>query len=384
MDKKLYLECYSGINGNMLVGALLDLGADKDVLKKALASLPVEEFSVEIKKVKKFEMDMCEFTHTHPYEHKTLHNILHILEQGDITPAARKTAEKIFEILKDAETKENETETVNSVVEIISAAVCLDNLGITEIIIPVLYEGCGFVKNNSGIIPVPAPAVTQIAVKNNLNLHFTDIEGEFITLTGAAIAAGIKTSDKLPKNFTVEKVGVGTYKRDIEDEENLKPCFIRAMILKDTVSQKDFIYKLETNIDDCTGEMLGFVMERLFQTGARDVHYIPVFMKKNRPAYQLNVLCTEEDREKLEKIIFEETTTIGIRRVKMERTVLKRSIEKVHTPFGDADIKICDLENSRRAYPEYESVVSICREYGLPFQKVYKIIQDEYECKNEK
>lgn len=413
MSKKLYLECYSGISGDMTVAALLDLGADEKVLRKALDSLPVEGFKIEIKRVKKAGLDVCDFDvildkehenhdhdmdylhgehhhehhhehNHHHHEHRTLHDILHIIDHADMTYEAKKTAAGIFTILGEAEAKAHGTDldhvhfhevgAVDSIVDITAAAVCLDNLGITDVIIPCLYEGYGFVNCQHGTMPVPVPAVTNITAANNLNLHFTDVEGELVTPTGAAIAAAIKTSDKLPKSFTIEKIGTGAGKRNYK-----RPSLLRAMIIKETVVEKDYIYKLESNIDDCTGEMLGFTMERLLKAGARDVHYNSVFMKKNRPAYQLNVVCSEEDIEKLEKIIFEETTTIGIRRIKMERTVLKRRIEKVKTSLGDADVKICDLENGKRVYPEYESVASICREKNLPFQEVYRIIQREYK-----
>lgn len=413
MSKKLYLECYSGISGDMTVAALLDLGADEKVLRKALDSLPVEGFKIEIKRVKKAGLDVCDFDvildkehenhdhdmdylhgehhhehhhehNHHHHEHRTLHDILHIIDHADMTYEAKKTAAGIFTILGEAEAKAHGTDldhvhfhevgAVDSIVDITAAAVCLDNLGITDVIIPCLYEGYGFVNCQHGTMPVPVPAVTNITAANNLNLHFTDVEGELVTPTGAAIAAAIKTSDKLPKSFTIEKIGTGAGKRNYK-----RPSLLRAMIIKETVVEKDYIYKLESNIDDCTGEMLGFTMERLLKAGARDVHYNSVFMKKNRPAYQLNVVCSEEDIEKLEKIIFEETTTIGIRRIKMERTVLKRRIEKVKTSLGDADVKICDLENGKRVYPEYESVASICREKNLPFQEVYRMIQREYK-----
>jgi uncharacterized protein (DUF111 family) len=146
----------------------------------------------------------------------------------------------------------------------------------------------------------------------------------------------------------------------IEDEEN--------------TIEEDVIYKLESNIDDCTGEALGFVMEELLAAGARDVHYTPVYMKKNRPAYQLNVICQEEDIDRLEEIIFAQTTTIGIRRQKMQRSILKREIKKVTTPFGEADVKICTRENLVKYYPEYESVAKISRKTGISYSEVYQII----------
>lgn len=418
MKNTLYLECYSGISGDMTVAALLDLGADREVLEKALKTLPVEGFEIKISRVKKSGLDVCDFSvildkehenhdhdmeylhgshkhgeeehthgedeahqhshihlhekshdhghvhlheHSHHHEHRNLSGILHIISHADITPRAKKIAERIFTILAEAEAKAHGTEldevhfhevgAVDSIVDIVAAAVCLDNLNITDVIATELCEGHGFVRCQHGIIPVPVPAVVNIAEKHKLSLHITDTEGELVTPTGAAIIAAVRSMDKLPKKFSIEKIGIGAGKRNYD-----RPSMLRAMLIKDKTFEDNQIYKLESNIDDCTGEMLGYVMELLFKAGARDVHYIPVYMKKNRPAYQLNVVCLEKDIEILENIIFEETTTIGIRRIPVERSVLKRRIEKIMTSLGEAEVKICLLKEKEKVYPEYESV----------------------------
>ena len=440
MKNTLYLECYSGISGDMTVAALLDLGADREVLEKALKTLPVEGFEIKISRVKKSGLDVCDFSvildkehenhdhdmeylhgshkhgeeehthgedeahqhshihlhekshdhghvhlheHSHHHEHRNLSGILHIISHADITPRAKKIAERIFTILAEAEAKAHGTEldevhfhevgAVDSIVDIVAAAVCLDNLNITDVIATELCEGHGFVRCQHGIIPVPVPAVVNIAEKHKLSLHLTDTEGELVTPTGAAIIAAVRSMDKLPKKFSIEKIGIGAGKRNYD-----RPSMLRAMLIKDKTFEDNQIYKLESNIDDCTGEMLGYVMELLFKAGARDVHYIPVYMKKNRPAYQLNVVCLEKDIEILENIIFEETTTIGIRRIPVERSVLKRRIEKIMTSLGEAEVKICLLKEKEKVYPEYESVKKLCLQHKLNFQEVYQLIQREY------
>ena len=151
------------------------------------------------------------------------------------------------------------------------------------------------------------------------------------------------------------------------------------MIIKDTANKTHNIYKLESNIDDCSGEALGYIVEKLLSEGARDVHFIPVFMKKNRPAYQLNVICREEDIEKFEQIIFEETTTIGIRKQKMKMTMLKTELKIIDTYLGKAQVKICDLKNEKRIYPEYNSIVEICEKSGKSYQEIYQLIVNEYK-----
>ena len=395
---KLYLECYSGISGDMTVGALLDLGADKIVLENALNSLPIDGFEIKISRVSKSGLDACDFDvrldednhdhdmkylhgeghihvqhhhnhgeedfheHIHHYEdinhtyshehhhghghsHRNLSQILDVIDHAEITKNAKKIASDIFTILAKAEAKAHgvsieevhfhEVGAVDSIVDIVAVAVCIDNLNINEVIVSPLYEGTGFIRCQHGVIPVPVPAVCEIVRDNDIDLKITNYEGEFVTPTGAALVAAIKTSVKLPDKFKIEKIGIGAGKREYE-----KAGILRSMLIKDTSSKSHSIYKLESNIDDCSGEALGYVVEKLLSEGARDVHFIPVFMKKNRPAYQLNVICREEDIEKFEQIIFEETTTIGIRKQKMEMTMLKTELKIIDTSLGKAQVKI--------------------------------------------
>lgn len=442
MNKRtLYLECYSGLSGDMFTAALLDLGADETVLRKALASLPLDGFDIKISRVKKSGLDACDFDvvldaahenhdhdmaylygddhahchvhehhhdhthgdahdhthsdHHHHHEHRGLAEILDILSRADLTPRARELAERIFTILGRAEAKAHgatletvhfhEVGAVDSIVDITAAAVCLDNLGIEEVILPILYEGTGTIRCAHGVLPIPVPAVVNIAAAEHLNLHITGAKGEYVTPTGAAIAAAVRTSDQLPAEFTVSKIGLGAGKREQE-----LPGLVRAMLIRPAGSAyaaQDVIYKLESNIDDTTGEALGYVMERLLAAGARDVQYSPVYMKKNRPAYLLTVLCLEEDIPALEEIIFAETTTIGIRRVRMERSILKRHIYTIPTSLGDVEVKMClvphcngnevfeDVEE--RCYPEYESIKAICKRTGRSYQDVTRQVLRE-------
>lgn len=417
MSRTLYLECSAGISGDMMAAALLDLGADQEVLKKALKSLHVSGYQIEISRVSKNGLDACDFNvildkehenhdhdmeylhgledghghshsheqshrHTHDHVHRNLKDILAVINDSEISDSAKKTAVHIFEILAAAEAKAHgvsveevhfhEVGAVDSIVDIVAVAVCLDDLGIDKVIVPILNEGFGYIRCQHGMIPVPVPATAAIVQAYGLSLHLTGIEGELVTPTGAAIVAAIQTSDKLPEKFTIQKIGIGAGKRQYE-----RPSLLRAMLISSREAQEDCIYKLESNIDDCTGETLGYVMQRLFDAGARDVHYMPVFMKKNRPAYQLNVICSEEDIEKLEEIIFMETTTIGIRRQRMERSVLKREVKEMQTSIGMAKVKICSLSLGQRIYPEYESVIELCQKSGLSWQEVYALIRRE-------
>lgn len=413
----------------MFVAALLDLGVDEEKILKILESIPIEGFQVDISRVKKAGLEVCDFNvvleqpyenhdhdmeylfggqeqscneghlhqhepvhsdnrrhhHNHSHVHRGLQEILDIIEQTAMSRRAKQTAVKIFTILGEAEAKAHgttleqvhfhEVGAVDSIVDIIAASACLDNLGVDEVIIPVLYEGCGSIRCQHGILPVPVPAVANIVQTHNLRLHLTDIKGELVTPTGAAIAAAIRTCDSLPDSFTVQKIGIGAGKRAYE-----KPSLLRVMLIQDEKREqagRDSIYKLESNLDDCTGENLGYVMNSLMEAGARDVNYIPVFMKKNRPGYQLNVICDESDILKLEQIIFKETTTIGIRRVRMERSILKRDIRELETSIGRAKVKICSLDDGVRIYPEYDSVINLCRECGKSYWEVFRLVERE-------
>lgn len=468
MGKTLYLECYSGISGDMTVAALLDLGADRSVLDRVLKSLKVSGFETKISRVVKSGIDACDFDvvldkehenhdhdmeylhghhhkghennhfydhnhahedeaeHFHSHEHNHAHGagsaqdhhhhehrgikeITYIIEHSAMTENAKKIALRIFEILAEAESKAHnvpvdqvhfhEVGAVDSIVDIVSVAVCLDDLDITEVIVPVLCEGRGTVRCQHGILPIPVPAVANIVSANHLRLKMTEVEGELVTPTGAAIVAAVKTKDKLPETFEIQKIGIGAGKRQYEC-----PGILRAMIISESTEQtkgrdkakaqteefknpeignnpktenqetKDTIIKMETNIDDCSGEVLGFVMERLMKAGARDVHYVPVFMKKNRPAWVLNVICKEEDMETLQNIIFEETTTIGIRYSIMERTILPRETRTLLTPWGEVQVKVCTLNGKEQLYPEYESVAQLSREKEIPFTEIYRYI----------
>ena len=301
---------------------------------------------------------------------------------------ARRIACRVFDILADAEalahgtTKENvhfhEVGAIDSIADIISAAYCLDNLDIDKVIIPYLAEGEGTVRCAHGILPIPVPAVANIVAKEDLVLKKTGVRGEFVTPTGASLAAAIKTGDTLPEAYKILKTGYGAGKREYEI-----PSFLRAQLIEEASTkmpektQEDGIVKLESNIDDSTGEALGYLMKLLFEAGARDVYYSPVFMKKNRPGWMLCVICDEKKSAELENIIFKNTTTIGIRKIRVERSTLSRKIRKKATSLGEAEYKTVSLADESRNYPEYESIVRICGETGKSYNEVYSVLYSE-------
>lgn len=437
MSNTLYLECNTGISGDMMVASLLDLGVEEAALRTALDSLHLSGYQIQISRVKKSGLDVCDFDvkldevhenhdhdmsylfghlddkqhekqeehhhenkehmHGHHHAHRGLKEITEIIGNSSITARAKEITLRIFHVIAAAEAKAHgesidtvhfhEVGAVDSIVDIVAVAVCLDSLDITEVIVPYLCEGTGSVRCQHGILPVPVPAVANIVAEHQIALRLTNQAGELVTPTGAAIVAAIRTSDRLPEVMKIQKIGLGAGKRKYE-----RPSILRAMLIEEQSaeegdddfsgcngkreSQMETIYRLETDIDDSTGEQLGFAMERLMEAGAKDVHFQPIYMKKNRPAYELIVICKEADIPTMETILFRETTTIGVRRMKMERTTLERKYDIVPTKFGDVEVKVCTLpDGSVYVYPEYESVAKLAKENGIPFQNVVNVLK---------
>lgn len=443
MDKKLYLDCGSGISGDMFVAAMIDLGADPDTLEKALDSLPADGFFVEIGRVKKSGIDCCDFHvrldddcenhdhdmdylygslapaagsgcscheepdreehHCHCHEeghdgeahhccrqekghhhtHRGLAEILPMIDACDMTETAKALARKIFRIIGEAEAKAHdlpldevhfhEVGALDSIVDVVAAAVTFDSLHIKEVIVPKLTEGTGTVRCRHGVMPVPVPATVNIVSAYKIPMELTGAKGEYVTPTGAAIAAAISTSHQLPPSFVIKKAGLGAGKRAYTDRSGI----LRAFLIQGEENEgRDKVVKLETDIDDCSGEVLGYVMKKLFKAGAKDVHYAPVFMKKNRPAWELTVICGEEKAEKLEKIIFTETTTIGIREYPLGRSVLDREEKEVETVYGKAAVKQVTFRDMTRAYPEYDTVKKLAKRNKVPFMDIFDAVKE--------
>lgn len=436
-ERILYLECASGISGDMTVAALLDLGADEKKLKKALDSLKLDGAQIHISRVKKSGLDACDFaveldaehenhdhdmeylhghrhtqenmhvhnhnhehTHTHHHhEHRGLKEITQIIESADLTDGARALALRIFDILADAEAQAHgvpreevhfhEVGAIDSIIDITAVAVCLDDLSPARIVCSPLSEGCGTVRCQHGVLPIPVPAVSNIVSAYGLLIHPTHVAGELVTPTGAAIAAMIMQMQKNAPDtdastgsadisgYIIEKIGIGAGKRDYDTAGILRAMWIRPQ--RASYAAGDRIMKLEANIDDVTGEQLGYCMECLMRAGARDVSFVPIYMKKNRPAYELHVICDPKDTACMEQVIFCETTTIGIRRCLMERTVMERQMSTVETEYGTAQVKVCSYGDIRKVYPEYESIVQLCQQSKQDFRKVYQGILAEFE-----
>ncbi len=390
MKKTLYLEGACGISGDMTVAALLDLGGDRDKLDAVLKSLHVDGFDYTVSPSQSHGIAGCDFNvvlhehkhehgdehgHHHHHEHRNLSDVETVIDRGEMSGGARKLAKKIFRIVAEAEAEAHgckleevhfhEVGAIDSIVDVVSAAVLFDDLGFDECVVDGLSEGSGFVRCQHGELPIPVPAVLNIAKKFAIPLRRTAVNGEMVTPTGIAIAAAIRTKTELPERHTVEKCGVGLGKRDFG-----RPNILRAMIINE-VEAPESVWLLETNVDDSTGETLGMAMEKIFQAGALDVHFVPCFMKKNRPAWLLRIVADAARLPEIETAVFRCTTTIGLRKTPVNRVRMERENIEVRLPFGNVSVKRCSFDGLVKYYPEYESVRQLADQSGIDFQTVF-------------
>jgi len=388
MNKIVYIEGSGGISGDMTVAALLDLGAKREKLDAVLGSLHLDGLAYEITRKTSYGLTGCDFNvimehHHQHHRHRNLQDVLEIIDRGAMTASARMLAKKIFQIVADAEAMAHgcpvndihfhEVGAIDSIADIVAAAVLWDDLQCGKCIVSGLTEGKGTVRCAHGELPVPVPAVANIVKQYGIQLRISDVEGERITPTGAAIAAAVRTQSALPQRYRISGIGCGLGKRDFGC-----PNILRIMLL-DAEEQpvRDSVILLESNIDDSTGETLGFAMEKLMAAGALDVHYLPCFMKKNRPAYLLRIIAESSMVPLLEQVVFETTSTIGIRKMEFERSRMSRTIVPFSLSCGEIMIKRCVFGETVRLYPEYESLKKLAESSGVPFAVINQIAMKE-------
>lgn len=380
MNRVLYLEGSSGISGDMTVSALLDLGVSKEKIEEELQKLPLDGYRLIVGKTSKNGIEACAFyvelDENRPQPLRDYRQIRELLTESALDEKVKTLAIHIFTVLAKAEAKVHgttveqvhfhEVGAVDSIVDIVAAAIGFVELDIDQVAVGTLTEGTGTTWCQHGRIPVPVPATSELIREYGLPVKLTEIQGEMITPTGAAIAAAVRNRE-VPSRFTIEKIGIGSGEKDFPHAN-----ILRAMILREKENHQ--VTVLETNVDDCTGEQLGYLQELLLEQGALDVVFRPIFMKKSRPAYQLQAICKPEQADQIEESIFKETTTIGIRSYPAERTILERRVEKVETPYGEVRVKICRFQDEEYYYPEYEDLKKYCRASETPFRTAYNEI----------
>jgi uncharacterized protein (TIGR00299 family) protein len=393
----LYYDCFAGISGDMNLGALIDLGVDKDFLIKELSKLNIaNEFEVKVGRqsrkgiegtkvdviLKHDEEDHHHHGHEHHHEHRNIGSIESIINSSGLNDNVKKMSLSMFNKVAEAEAKVHgkplqevhfhEVGAVDSIVDIVGAAVCLDYLKVDKVMASSVEMGGGFVKCAHGIIPVPAPATVEIL--KGVPVKAGIVPFETTTPTGAAILASSVDEFSDIKEFIIEKIGYGIGGRDTEIPNVLRVYLGQKKTELPAANDvdSDEVCLLECNIDDMNPELYEYVIERLFGNGALDAYRIPILMKKERLGVILSVICKEEDKENLKDIIFLETSTIGIREHKLPRTKLKRKFEVVDTAYGKAGIKKVYYKGKLlKIKPEYDDCRRLAEDNKIPIKDIY-------------
>ncbi len=374
-----HFDCFSGISGDMVLGAVLDAGVSADAIRAALASLelPIE---LEIEKVKRCGFAATKATiHAKDQEdYRFLPDVEAILAKGALSPKQRELATAIFRKVAVAESVAHgmplervhfhEVGALDSIADIVGAAVGLDLLGVDKFTSSSVPTGSGTIKCAHGIMPVPTPGTVELL--KGVPLAKSAIKTELTTPTGAAILTSVVTEYTDTPAMTIDRIGTGAGTKDFIDQPNILRLF-----LGDTAVSAHTVTVLETNLDDCSPEVIGFAIERLFAAGALDVFGVPIQMKKNRPGVLLTVIAEESKVAELEMILFRETGTFGIRRTRAERTILDREIATVATPWGEVRIKRGRRAGHDIATPEYEDCARVAREHGVPLRVVLDAVR---------
>jgi len=379
----LHFDCFSGISGDMTLGALFDAGASTKPVLDALNSLGLP-ITVEVEKIRKggFAATQVRVEAPEEEEHRFLPDVEAILAKGILTPAQRELALRIFRRLAEAEAAAHgmpldkvhfhEVGALDSIADIAGVAVAIDLLKIDRFTSGPIVTGSGTVKCAHGVMPIPTPGTA--ALLKGVPLRACAIKGELTTPTGAAILTSLVQEWIEVPAFTIEQIGHGAGQKELLEQPNMLRVLIgtAAVASGKTAGDHDRVWVLETNLDDVPGEVVGYAMERLFAAGALDVFAIPVVMKKQRPGVLLTVLAPEENREACEDVLFRETHTFGIRRHLTERTKLLREAKIVQTPWGDVAGKIGWRDSKLPIFtPEFEDCARVARTANVPLRDVY-------------
>ena len=389
--KILYFDCFSGISGDMAVGALLDAGADEKTLLEGLKQLKADDCSIKIGKKLKNGISGTDFSIlledrvVNRHVHRNLGDIEDIINGCGLNERVRKLSIKIFRLIAEAEGKIHgapieevhfhEVGAVDSIVDIVGTAICLEMLSADKIYSSELHDGKGFIECRHGMIPVPVPAVMEMLAGSGIPLASEEVETELVTPTGMGLIKCMAAGFGRRPAMTVEKTGYGFGKRNTGRLNAL-----RVILGKTTEGRHEYsdeIAVLETNIDDTTPEVLGYTMSKLLEAGALDAFYTPAFMKKNRPAYMLSVIASPGMEDALADIILRETTTLGIRKRYMQRYCMDRKAVGVNTQYGPAKVKIASMNGIRKSSPEYEDCRKIAEKAGIPLMEAFELVNAE-------
>ena len=399
--KTLYFDCFAGASGNMILGALVALGVDRDELIEQLKLLDISDFEIEFTTKDKSGIAAlhADVKVPHEHAHRHLHTIEKIINDSRLADSIKDRAIKIFTNLAAAEAKIHgievekvhfhEVGAMDAIIDVVGACIGFDMLKIEKFVCSKIHVGSGFAQMAHGKFPVPPPAVAELL--QNAPIYSTEIEGELITPTGAAIIATVcEEFGRIPE-MKVAKTAYGAGTRDyvgfpnvirliLGEESQLRITNYELREDSRSKSEERTLLLLETNIDDLSPQILGFVMERAFDLGALDCWFTPIQMKKNRPATIISILCKNEKREVFTELLYTETSTLGVRIQEVERNCLPREIVRVETEFGVVDVKIAKFNGKIvNAKPEYDQIREIAVKSKIPLREIEKEILKKLE-----
>ena len=386
--KTLYLDLIAGASGDMFLGALIDAGVSADSLFDQLVGLQLDEFELQIKKVRKngFQATKVDVLVGKQPPERHLPEIIEIVDKSSLPPSIQEQARAIFQHIGKVEAgihnktldeiHLHELGGTDTIVDVTGTLLALDMLEVSRIQASSIPLGSGFIKGAHGQIPLPAPAT--VGLLQGLPIHGLDIQAELVTPTGAALLAALVDEFGPPPAMVLDSVGYGAGTRDLPI-----PNLMRVLIGTPATPMGEHYQKLitlETNLDDQNPEIYPYVMEQLFQAGALDVCLIPIQMKKNRPGVQIQVLADPAQSGVLKNILFQETTTLGIREREVDRFALSRKSQRVTTSYGDVEVKISVTPLGETKFsPEYEDCRKLAAENQVPLREIYRAAISAYE-----
>ena len=379
--KTLYFDCFAGASGDMILGAMVAAGVDPNALREQLSLLNVEGFKIDFETVDRSGLTAtyARVETVHEHKHRHLSDIRRIIEGSGVTNGAKELSLRIFTRLAEAEAcvhnepiekvHFHEVGALDAIVDVVGAAICFDLMKVERFVSSPLHVGSGMIEMAHGRFPVPPPAVTELL--RGVPFYSGEIKGELLTPTGAAIITTVCEEYGPIPRIKTDATGYGAGTREYEKFPNVLRVLVGETDVDDAASER--LWMIETNLDDASPQIVGHVMDRVFELGALDCYFTPVQMKKNRPGVLLSVLCSPSDKEAVMKLLFTETTTLGIRSYEVERRALRRSVVEVETQYGPIFVKVAHL-NGRvvNEMPEFEQ----CREAAIRSNVPLKVVEE--------
>jgi len=377
--KTLYFDCFAGASGDMILGAMVGAGLDPNYLREQLSLLPVDGFRINFETVNRSGLSAtyARVETAHEHKHRHLADIKKIIESSSLSESVKQLAIRIFTRLAEAEAHVHnepidhvhfhEVGALDAIVDVVGAAICFDYLKVERFVCSPLHVGSGMVQMAHGRFPIPPPAVAELL--KGVPFYATDIKGELLTPTGAAIITTVCREYGPIPSMTTESTGYGAGTREYPDFPNVLRVLIGEIEAATTTDER--LWMIETNLDDASPQIIGHVMDRVFGLGALDCFFTPAQMKKNRPGVLLSVLCAATEKEAVMKLLFEETTTLGVRSYEVLRRALQRSVVQVETQYGLIDVKVAHLDGRVvNEMPEFEQVRAAAAKANVPLKVV--------------